>query len=202
MSATPPMRLGAPRAMVAVLALASCAEVQDSTVHHEDGDDDAEPAADTGTFEQLTLEPASLALVSGGPFTSLEGDAIIACGPGGVVVEGRSLEIRTAACDPADVGLVLPAALPAGTVLELTMSHAALVADGGEAHIAAVVGDEVAWEHRATLPAPASFIAREATLARDHAAGELVVVHVHNHGSNVYAIHGLRFSSPGAAPSP
>jgi hypothetical protein len=107
-----------------------------------------------------------------------------------------SLEIRTAWCDPADVTAPLPVDVTAGTRLDLTLSHSALVADGGEAHFAVFVGDELVWEARTTLPAPAAFLAPRVALQRAHVAGEPVVVHVHNHGSNAYAIHGLRFLPP------
>jgi len=161
------------------------------------GGDGADAAADAAVpLVDVAVAPASLVLGVASPFSDVEGAPIVPCGPGGVVVEGTSLEIRTVACDPADVGTVLPTAIPAGTIVDLTASHAALVADGGEAHLALFVGDELAWEHRVPLPAPATFLAPRITLARAHAAGEPVVFHVHNHGSNVYALHGLRLHAP------
>lgn len=171
-------------------ATAAGAEGGTDLVDHTDAEETPEARFD------FQIEPSSLVQVTPGPFAGAEGAAIVDCGPGGVLAEGRSLEIRTGACDPADVATTLPAAVPAGTVFEATLSHAALVADGGEAHFAVVVGDEVVWEQRTNLPAPAAFLAPRATLARAHAAGERVVVHVHNHGTNVYSVHGLRLSSP------
>lgn len=144
----------------------------------------------------FALTPALLSHLPEGPFAAVEGPSLVACGQGGLLPEGDSLEIRTAWCDPADVTAPLPVDVTAGTRLDLTLSHSALVADGGEAHFAVLVGDELVWEARTTLPAPAAFLAPRVALQRAHVAGEPVVVHVHNHGSNAYAIHGLRFLPP------
>jgi len=144
----------------------------------------------------FALTPARLAHLPEGPFAAVEGPSLVTCGQGGLLPEGDSLEIRTAWCDPADVTAPLPADIAAGARLDLTLSHSALVADGGVAHFAVFIGDELVWEQHTPLPAPAAFLAPRVVLQHPHAAGEPVVVHVHNHGSNAYAIHGLRFLPP------
>jgi hypothetical protein len=162
-----------------------------------DGDEDVVDVEMPGTDDArpftIALDPTTLSPSPAAPFGDEEGPPIVSCGAGGVLVEGGSLDIRTGACDPADVTTSLPVAIPAGTRLDVAMSHGVLVADGGSAHLAVLVGDEVVWEHEVTLPAPAAFLAPRVTIGRDHGAGEPVTVHVHNHGANVYSVHGLRF---------
>lgn len=154
---------------------------------------DASPAPAPAFVE---VAPTALTLVDDGPFAHEEGAPVVACGAGGVLVEGSRVEVRTAYCDPADLALVVDEALPAGTMVDLTLSHDALVADGGEAHLAVTLGDEVVWEERKPLPAPAAFLSPRVPLVHDHKPGERLVVHVHNHGSNTYALHALSLSAP------
>ena len=106
---------------------------------------------------------------------------------------GALLEVRTGACDPADLSLPLPANVPAGALLDVQITTAALVADGGEAHLAVVVGEEIAFERRIALPSAPLYVMERVVLASAHSAGTPVVVLVHNHGANVYTIHGLAF---------
>ena len=142
------------------------------------------------------LDLAAFALVDDGPFVDVEGPAIVPCGAGGVVSEAGRVEVRTEWCDPADLATALPVDVAAGTLVDLTLSHDVLFADGGDVHLAIAVGDEVVWQHAAPLPQPAKFVHERIALSREHRAGERVVVHVHNHGANAYAIHGVRFVTP------
>jgi hypothetical protein len=191
----------APAALLAALLAPACApgsvdaaDVEGvEGVGEADGQRDAVVAATTAPVELL---PVWLEHLPDGPLVDVEGPAIVACGQGGLLSEGTSLEIRTAWCDPADVMAPLPADVVAGARLDLTLVHSALVADGGQAHFAVFVGDELVWEQHTPLPAPAAFLAPRVALRHAHAAGEPVVVHVHNHGSNAYTIHGLRFLPP------
>ena len=174
------------RALALVFACGACAP--GSAPLGEDG------TPDTVASGELDLE--GLALVDDGPFVALEGPAIVPCGVGGVVHEGGRVEVRTRYCDPADLASVLDSALPAGTMVELELSHDPLLADGGDVHLALVIGDEVVWELERALPTAADFFHERVPLARDHGAGERVVVHVHNHGANSYSLHGVRFGPP------
>jgi hypothetical protein len=166
---------------------------------------DAAAAADARTVAtdgavaapwSTTIAPTDFVHLPDGPLAPVEGPPIAPCGPGGLLTEGTMLEIRTAWCDPADLVAPLPVDIPAGTRVDLTLAHSALVADGGEAHFALFVGDEPVWEHMTTLPAPANFLAPRVVVSAAHAASTPVVLHVHNHGSNTYSLIGLRLSSP------
>ncbi len=143
-----------------------------------------------------SMDPTSFVHTDAGPLRALEGPPVVPCGPGGLVPEGDALEIRTAWCDPADVTAPLPVDVPAGTLVDLTLVHSALVADGGHAHFALFVGDETLWTHEIPIPAPATFLSPRVVVQQAHAAGTPVVLHVHNHGSNTYKLVGLRLSSP------
>lgn len=148
---------------------------------------------EAGATEAIALDLATLALIDDGPFVALEGDAVVPCGDGGVIHEGGRVEVRTRWCDPADLATTLTSSLSAGTVVDFQLSHDPLLADGGAVHLAIVVGDEIVWQLERSLPMAAAFFHERVPLALPHAAGERVVVHIHNHGANSYAIHDLRF---------
>lgn len=147
-------------------------------------------AEDREAFEPLDLELTWLAPSSSPPFPA-EGPAIVGCGPGGVIVEQDTVEVRTAYCDPADLEMELPVDVPRGAVLGLTITHDVLIADGGEAHLAVLIDDDVVWENHTPLPAAAAYLHDDVTLDRRFAAGARLRLHVHNHGSNTYTLHGL-----------
>lgn len=143
-----------------------------------------------------TIAPTSFALLDESPLAALEGPPLAPCGPGGLLAESDILEIRTAWCDPADVVAPLPFDVTPGTGVDITLSHSALIADGGQAHFALFVGDEQVWDHETTLPAPAAFLSPRVHVRAFHAVGTPVMLHVHNHGSNTYKLLGVRLSSP------
>jgi hypothetical protein len=155
-------------------------------------DDDVD-AGDRAEFAGVAMAPDEMSEIGAHPFAAVEGEQIVPCTVGGVLAENGALEVRTQYCDPADVSLALPADVPAGAVLDAVITHDALVADGGSAHIAIVVGDEVVIDVVRAIPAPADYRDERAPLVRAHAAGELVTLHVHNHGSNTYALRSLAF---------
>jgi hypothetical protein len=175
-------------ALALALALAGMAA---ACAPSERGPIDA-PAGDV----DVALDLTQLALVDDGPFVDDEGPAIVPCGAGGVIVEDEQVEVRTEWCDPADLALLLPVDLPAGTLVVVELAHAALFADGGDVHLAVALEEEVVWQSAQTLPVPPAYVHERVPLVRDHFAGERVVVHVHNHGSNAYTLRGLRFTTP------
>lgn len=182
-------------AVTLVLLVGACApEAIDARV-----DDDA-PREDAIESIDVALDLTQLALVDDGPFVDDEGPAVVPCAAGGVIHEDAHVEIRTEWCDPADLALPLEHDVPAGTLMVVELSHAALFADGGEVHLAVVVGDgaqrEIVFHRAQALPVAPAYVHERVPLTRDHVAGERVVVHVHNHGSNAYTLHGLRFTSP------
>ena len=153
--------------------------------------DAADPTSLAPPFSGFRVDLTSFVEDGDHPFADVEGDPIVPCGAGGVTVEAGALEVRTGFCDPADVVSVLPEDAPAGAVVEVTVSHDNLLADGGQAHLAVVVGDELVFEHGIAMPAASGLIQKRVTMTTAHAAGERIVFHVHNHGANAYALRGL-----------
>jgi len=183
-----------------VLGAACGGDGRDGAAVDEDGGDiaddvDDEEDARVGAVA-ASIAPTSFVHTDAGPLRALEGPPVAPCGPGGLLPEGDALEVRTAWCDPADVSAPLPVDVPADTLVDVTLVHNALVADGGHAHFALFVGDEPVWDHQTAIPAPATFLSPRVVVQQAHAAGEPVVLHVHNHGSNTYKLVGLRLSSP------
>lgn len=109
------------------------------------------------------------------------------CPTGGSYLEGSSLEINTALCTWAWFQQPALADLRRGDVVELVYWHSALVADPpAQGHLALSVGDEVLYDTLVDIPKDAAAYTESVEVGFDAAAGEVVTLHLHNHGANTW----------------
>ncbi len=123
--------------------------------------------------------------------------ALVECGLAGWYVEVSELEVDTNFCNYAD--LVQPALVdvPAGATLRVTLRHYDLTAvDPAEAHLALVIGGDIAWEKQIAVPGPAAVITEDAPIAAAHPAGTPVHLHLHNHGQNTWIFTSATVTPP------
>ena len=86
---------------------------------------------------------------------------------------------------------LLPIHEPAtvGDLLSVELWHTGLdAAEEAEAHAAIVLGDEVLWEAFVDIPDDARVWSLELELPADVPRGELLGLHLHNHGDNVWKL--------------
>lgn len=105
----------------------------------------------------------------------------------GWYVEDGLLEANTAECDY--LALVEGAAAPAyaGETLEFELSHFDLTApEAAEAHIAILVEADIIWESTIPIPSDAQALEISVELERDIQEGDLIGIHLHNHGQNTW----------------
>ena len=77
----------------------------------------------------------------------------------------------------------------AGDQVEIRMRHNQLTAPvPGEAHMAFVIGDEIALDYEALIPSDFVFPSEVWTADKDYPAGTQLLFHVDNHGSNEYML--------------
>lgn len=156
----------------------------------------AEPALDPEPTAGPRSAPVDLsAFAASAPLFPGEGAPIVPCGVGGVILEADALEVRTALCDPADVELPLPA-FQGRTRLLGTLTHDALIADGGVGHVALTLDGAAIWEHEVPIPSAAAYVPIDVALPGDVGPHALLGLHVHNHGANAWRVHGLVLASP------
>lgn len=115
----------------------------------------------------------------------------------GWLVEEDDLEIRMANCNYLSLTQQSLLSLNAGTELELALSHSALDFNApSSAHWAVSIAGTVLWEATLPIPSDSQIIRQTLQLPVDVAAGDDIVVHLHNHGSNAYAFHSLEALVP------
>lgn len=115
------------------------------------------------------------------------------CDPAGMAVEEGLLEIYTADCG------YLVARQPSleevlqGDSIEVLVYHSSLTAqDPAEAHAALTIDGELIWEETVPIPSISQVYAAEVMADFEADAGSDVVLHLHNHGSNVWTMGHLR----------
>lgn len=154
-----------------------------------------EKVADEPTTERIVIAP--LVALSA---LSEEADRLAAHRPASVdcnnltgwYVEDGRLEANTAECNY--LALVEPAARDAhaGEVLKTQLSHFDLTAaEAAEAHIALLVESDIIWEHTVPIPADAHILEISIPLERDIREGDLIGIHLHNHGQNSWNLSPL-----------
>jgi len=120
------------------------------------------------------------------------------CSPSGWGEEGSSLEVDTGLCPYAVLTQPAGADLQPGDVVEVVLWHKDLVADGpAEAHVLLTVGEVVVYERTVPIPADPTAYTEQVTIDGTAAAGDPVVLHLHNHGANTWNVLSLtRLASP------
>lgn len=105
----------------------------------------------------------------------------------GWYVEDGVLEVNTAECDY--LALVEPAAAPAhaGEILKTRLSFFDLTApEASSAHIALMVETDIIWEQIIPIPTNAQVLELAVELDRNIQEGDLMGIHLHNHGQNTW----------------
>ncbi len=114
------------------------------------------------------------------------------CALGEPRVEDGTLELETNDCVLFWVGVPLRAPVRAGEPLRLVRTHSALVArTPGDAHLRVDLDGDVLLDRAVPIPSPDAIDLDTVTPARDHAAGALLRVHLHNHGANNWRVVAL-----------
>lgn len=115
----------------------------------------------------------------------------------GWLVEEDELEVRTASCNYLSLTQQSLLTMAAGTELELTLSHSALDFNApATAHWAVSIADTVVWEADIAIPGDSQIMREKLALPVDVAAGDDIVVHLHNHGSNAWTVHSMEALLP------
>ena len=111
------------------------------------------------------------------------------CTARGYGVEPAGFEINTDLCDGVTFEQALALDLPAGTRLYLSGWHGDLWApQPGHGRLVVAIGGEVLAELSSPIPARAAAQSWEITLERPALAGEIIALHVRNHGANQWTL--------------
>jgi len=132
------------------------------------------------------------------PFTEHRAAAKRTCNQGGFSEDPGVLEIDTQTCPYVSASQPILADVLAGDELNLLAWHQVLasVDPNAQGHMAFLLDGEALWELVVDIPASAEVYNVFLPVERDIAAGSEVVVHVHNHGGNNWAVAHLRALPP------
>lgn len=132
------------------------------------------------------------------PFSDGEGDGD--CGSGVMSIETAprlAVELDTTVCDYVVITQPTLADLGKRHVVEVEVGHGALVAEEpAEGHLAIAIGEHVVFDERIAIPGPANTYSQQVELGEAVPEGTPVVVHLHNHGDNTWAIYDVRGVDP------
>lgn len=93
--------------------------------------------------------------------------------------------VNTANCNYLAASQPLMAPIAKGDKLDLRIYHADLDAgSAAEAHVAVLVKGDVAWQKKVPIPSDGEVMVESWNASKSYAAGDEVVFHLHNHGSN------------------
>lgn len=119
------------------------------------------------------------------------------CKPGSFRVENGSFEVETGSCAYGLFAQPLLVPLRAGQPLHMVAWHLILSnPEPAHGHMALYIGDELLFEVSPAIPGPAASYDREIVLTKDHPAGEVVLLHIHNHGINNWNLLSLETMMP------
>jgi hypothetical protein len=118
---------------------------------------------------------------------------LVECEQGeGWLVEEDELEVRTEFCNYLSLSQNSLIDLPAGTELELALSHSELNFNApSESHIAISIGGTPIWETKIEIPSASAIIKAKVMLRFAVSRGDSIEVHQHNHGNNTYTLYSL-----------
>lgn len=120
----------------------------------------------------------------------------IVCGPAGWYVEPAFdvplLEIDTNYCNYVLLEHPLIVDLAKGDRMSVEVRHYDLLApEPASAHLAIWFGDSLEWETHVSIPSAAAVETAHWRMSRARKVGEVVRLHLHNHGQNTWLIAGL-----------
>lgn len=111
----------------------------------------------------------------------------------GWYLEGDALEIDTGACNYLALGAAAQVAVPKGAPISTTISHYDLTSDlPASAHIALLLNDAVLWQETIAVPTSAGVLELNVPAPVAVEIGDVVSLHLHNHGQNSYKFQSLR----------
>ena len=110
----------------------------------------------------------------------------------GWFVEEGVLEVRTEFCNYASLGQQALVDLESGTELSLSFSHSILNFNApSSAHVAISIAGAAIWDKTIAIPSESTLYAETIALPVAVSRGDLIEVHIHNHGANAWALHKL-----------
>ena len=110
----------------------------------------------------------------------------------GWLVEDDELEVRTEFCNYLSVTQQSLLNLPAGTELELALSHSDLDFNApASAHLAVAIAGNTVWTTDIPIPNESGVIRKNITVPFAVSAGDPIELHLHNHGQNAWSLHAI-----------
>jgi hypothetical protein len=110
----------------------------------------------------------------------------------GWLAEDDALEIRTQFCNYLSLTQQSLLNLPAGTTLELALSHSELNYNApASAHVAVSIAGNTVWETQIAIPGPGEILKETVQLPFAVSSGDPIAVHLHNHGQNTWTLHSI-----------
>jgi hypothetical protein len=128
------------------------------------------------------------------------GDPFAAAAEGKVLCSSEAIEpelfnqimgvtVSTEDCSYATLSQETQIDLSEGDRVTLNMWHYRLTSpEGGEAHMAVQLGEDLIWEDFISIPAETAGTVEEIKLTSDYPIGTPVFFHVTNHGQNAYSL--------------
>lgn len=115
----------------------------------------------------------------------------------GWFIEDGAVEVRTEFCNYASLGQQVLLDLEADTELKLNFSHSVLDFNApSSAHVAISIGAVPIWEKTIAIPGQSNIYTETILLPSAIARGDLIELHIHNHGSNAWTLHSLEAVVP------
>ncbi|MFM2420086.1 MAG: hypothetical protein RL385_4809 [Pseudomonadota bacterium] len=177
----------------------SARDVMDAAVADNDGD--KTPPGDIAYARLADVRDFRPFPAEDDPLASHQ-PANIQCVDSAFVTEYGGLEIDTGLCNYVLAATPSLRDVAKGAWVHLDFVHYDLAAPApAEAHVALLFADELQWEER--IPVPSAGARVEATFRAKSAlvAGDMVRIHLHNHGGNTYLLTRLEVEA-GSAASP
>jgi hypothetical protein len=162
---------------------------------------DASPAPDIVYARLVDLQGFRPCSAQEDPLPSHQ-PAAINCADSALVAEYGGFEIDTGLCNYVLAEAPALRAVARGAWVHLDFVHYDLAAPApAEAHVALFFADVLQWEEFIPVPSPGARIEATFRAKSALAAGEMVRVHLHNHGGNTYLLTRLEVED-GSASAP
>ena len=130
------------------------------------------------------------------PFSEHQPDTID-CSPAAMQMEGEQLEIQTDFCNYAFLKWEANQPVDTDTTLAFLMLHSGLWApEAALAHAALLHEKNILWEEQFPIPSSGDFFYSEITLEQPISQGDLIRLHLHNHGPNDWKLGYLKPLNP------
>lgn len=116
----------------------------------------------------------------------------------GWYLEDNLLEANTAACNYLSLSEeAATTAHPGDTVIGEVSYFDLTAAESTEAHLALTAGSRILWQTTLPIPSPANVIQLEIEVTEEIPLGEVLGIHLHNHGQNTWNFSPLQVQHRG-----